>query len=64
MQTQLITVKYKDRKRVVEIFYEQKRMTIHLKDAQLRNELQPSSFQINSNWEPKIDKDRHPVDTI
>ena len=63
MQTQLITVKHKDTKSAVEIFYEQKRMTIHLKDNQLMNDLQSSSFSINSNWELEMENDGQSVDT-
>lgn len=51
MQKQLIAVQHKDGKCVVELYHEDKKMTIHFRDGQLEQEYQTTGFSVNGSYE-------------
>src|ERR1043165_2557084 len=54
MQKQLIAVQHKDGKCVVELYHDDKKMTIHFRDGQLEQEFQTTGFSVNSDWRLEI----------
>jgi hypothetical protein len=63
MQNHLIAVKHKNRKSLVELFHDDKKMTIHFLDGQLETEFRTTGFAINNRWELEIDETAEPIDT-
>jgi hypothetical protein len=51
MQNQLIAVTHNKKKSLVELRHDDKKMTIHLLDHQLRHELSTTEFYISDSWE-------------
>lgn len=63
MQNQLISVKHNNKKTLVELYHDDKKMTIHFRDGQLEKEFETTGFSVNNKWELVMHETAKPANT-